>query len=136
MILETALAAMLVTTAAAPKLAVQSDSSCLHTPGKESPQQRDRSLAALAATRAINTAESKFAAANRGKYGGREDLVPHLDAARYNLIEGADIAPGFSLTLDTFEKGYWFVIKDKTDPCGFSYISNKDGLIFVAQPIR
>ena len=62
--------------------------------------------------------------------------APHLDAARYNLLEGADIAPGFTLTLDAAGKIYWFLIKDKTDPCGFSYISNQDGLIFVAQPIR
>jgi len=90
----------------------------------------------VSAARAINTAQSKFAALNGGKYGRREDLTPHLDAARYNLLEGADIAPGFTLTLDAAGKIYWFLIKDKTDPCGFSYISNQDGLIFVAQPIR
>ena len=136
MILETALAALLTSTAATAKAPVQPNSSCLHTPGQESPQQRDRSVAALAATRAINTAQSQFAAKNGGKYGQREGLVPYLDAARYNLLEGAEIAPGFTLTVDAAEKIYWFLIKDKTDPCGFSYISNHDGLIFVAQPIR
>ena len=136
MILETALAAILTSTAPAPKMPVQADSSCLHTPGKESPQQRDRSVAALAAARAVNTAQAKFAALNGGKYGRREELTPHIDAARYNLLEGADIAPGFTLTLDAAGKIYWFLIKDKTDPCGFSYISNQDGVIFVAQPIR
>lgn len=134
MILETALAAMLL--APLPKPPVQSDASCLHSPGKESPQQRDRSVAALGAARAINTAQSQFAAKNNRKYGQGADLVPYLDAARYNLLNGAEIAPGFSLTLDAHDKGYWFLIKDKTDPCGFSYISNQDGLIFVAQPIR
>ena len=136
MILETAIAAMLISAAPAPALTAQANSSGLHTPGQESPQQRDRSVAALAAARAINTAQSRFAALNGGKYGRREDLTPHLDAARYNLLEGADIAPGFTLTLDAAGKIYWFLIKDKTDPCGFSYISNQDGLIFVAQPIR
>ena len=136
MILEVVFAAMLTTTTAPPTPPVQPNSSCLHTPGQESPQQRDRSVAALAAARAINTAQSQFAAKNGGKYGQREGLVPYLDAARYNLIEGAEIAPGFTLTLDATGEGYWFLIKDKTDPCGFSYISNQDGLIFVAQPIR
>lgn len=136
MILEIVFAAMLTTTTAPPTPPVQPNSSCLHTPGQESPQQRDRNVAALAAARAINTAQSQFAAKNGGKYGQREGLVPYLDAARYNLIEGAEIAPGFTLTLDATAKGYWFLIKDKTDPCGFSYISNQDGLIFVAQPIR
>jgi len=135
MILEAALAAAL-TIAAAPIPPAQANSSCLHSPGQESPKERDRSLAALGAARAVNTAESRFAAANRAKYGRREDLVPHIDAARYNLIDGADIAPGFALTLDVSDKGYWLLIKDKTDPCGFSYISNQDGVIFVAQPIR
>ena len=136
MILETAIAAMLISTAPAAAQPTQANSSCLHTPGQESPQQRDRSVAALAAARAINTAQSQFAAKNGGKYGQREGLVPYLDAARYNLIEGAEIAPGFTLTLDATGTGYWFLIKDKTDPCGFSYISNQDGVIFVAQPIR
>ena len=66
----------------------------------------------------------------------REELAGYLDAARYNLVENADIVPGFKLTLDTGEKGYWFEIADKTDACGFRYISNQNGLIFVAQPIR
>lgn len=136
MILETALAAILTSTAPSAAPPVQANAACLHTPGQESPQQRDRNVAALAATRAINTAQSQFAAKNGGKYGQREGLVPYLDAARYNLIEGAEIAPGFTLTLDATGKGYWFLIKDKTDPCGFSYISNQDGLIFAAQPIR
>ncbi len=29
-----------------------------------------------------------------------------------------------------------FEIADKTDGCGFRYISNDNGVIFVAQPIR
>src|SRR5262245_28653619 len=136
MILVTAFAAAVLTTPPAPKLPVQPNAACLHTPGRESPEQRDRSVAALGATRAINTAQSMYAAKNNKTYAHREELAGYLDAARYNLAPNAEIAPGFALTLDTTEKGYWFLIKDKTDPCGFSYISNQDGLIFVAQPIR
>jgi hypothetical protein len=36
----------------------------------------------------------------------------------------------------TAGQGYWFMIKDKLDPCGFAYISNQAGLIFRAEPIR
>jgi hypothetical protein len=135
MILAAALAAAL-SMPPTPAPPVQPDAACLHTPGKESSKERDRSVAALGAARAINTAQASYSAKNNKKYGRREDLVPFLDAARYNLLEGAEIAPGFSLTLDGSAKGYWFLIKDKTDPCGFSYISNQDGMIFVAQPIR
>src|SRR4029079_1957375 len=86
MILETAIAAMLISAAPAPALTAQANSSCLHTPGQESPQQRDRSVAALAAARAINTAQSRFAALNGGKYGRREDLTAALDAGRYHPV--------------------------------------------------
>lgn len=129
-------AAVITTTITAPGLPVQPNAACLHDPGKEAPAQRDRSLAALAATRAVNTAQSSFAAKNNRTYGRREELAAYLDASRYNLIEGAEIVPGFELTFDRTEKGYWFMIADKTDPCGFRYISNQQGIIFVGQPIR
>jgi hypothetical protein len=114
----------------------QASPACLHEPGKEAPAQRDRSIAALAATRAINTAQSSFAAKNNRTYARREELAAYLDASRYNLIEGTEIVPGFELTFDRTEKGYWLMIADKTDPCGFRYISNQQGIIFVGQPIR
>jgi hypothetical protein len=133
MIIATALAAVLTTATGFP---VQRDAGCLHAPGQETPAQRDRSVAALAATRAVNTAQSAYAAKNQRKYGRREELTAYLDASRYNLIEGAEIVPGFELTFDRTEKGYWFMIADKTDPCGFRYISNQQGIIFVGQPIR
>ena len=134
MIIATALAAVLTTAPA--RLPVQPDAGCLHTPGKETPAQRDRSIAAIAAMRAINTAQSSYSAKNSGKYGRREELAAYLDASRYNLIEGAEIVPGFELTLDRSEKGYWFMITDKTDPCGYRFISNERGLIFAAVPLR
>jgi hypothetical protein len=47
-----------------------------------------------------------------------------------------EVIPGWQLTLDKTERGYWFMIKDKTDPCGFAYVSNQQGTIFTAEPIR
>ena len=133
MIIAIALATVLTTVPARPPVQPEG---CLHTPGKETPAQRDRSVAAIAAMRAINTAQSAYATKNNGTYARREQLVGYIDTARYNLIEGAEIVSGFALTLDTTEKGYWFMITDKTDPCGYRFISNEQGLIFVAQPIR
>ena len=134
MIIATALVtAVLASTP--PRVAVpQADAACLHF-GKEAPDQRDRSVAALGAARAINTAQSAFSAKNKS-YAKGEELATYLDAARYNLGPDAEIAPGFQLALDTTPKGYWFSITDMTDPCKFSYISNQSGVIFAAQPIR
>jgi hypothetical protein len=28
------------------------------------------------------------------------------------------------------------MVKDKTDPCGFAFISNATGVIYTAEPIR
>ena len=47
-----------------------------------------------------------------------------------------DIVPGWKLTLDVTSNGYWFMVKDTMDPCGFAYISNQSGLIFTAEPLR
>jgi hypothetical protein len=44
--------------------------------------------------------------------------------------------PNWQLTLDVTAQGYWFMLKDKTDPCGFAFVSNQAGLIFKAEPIR
>ena len=121
--------------APAPAKVPQADSACLHTAGQEAPAQRDRSVAALGAMRAINTAQSAYSAKNK-KYATRDELAGYLDTVRYNLTEGNDIVPGFRLTFDRTEKGYWFEVVDRTDACGFRYISNQNGLIVVAQPIR
>ena len=136
MLFAAALVSATLTLAPVPVKVSQPSSACLHEAGKETSEQRDRSVAALGATLAINTAQANYSAKNNRAYATRQELAGYLDAARYNLIESADIVPGFRLTLDTGEKGYWFEIADKTDACGFRYISNQNGLIFVAQPIR
>jgi hypothetical protein len=55
---------------------------------------------------------------------------------KLNVTPGAELLPGWELTLDVTETGYWFAIKDKTDPCGFTLISNQNGLIFESHPLR
>jgi len=136
MLLAAALVSATLTLIPATPKVPQPNSGCLHEAGRETPEQRDRSVAALGATRAINTAQAAYSSKNNKRYATRQELAGYLDTARYNLAENADIAPGFKLTLDTGEKGYWFEIADQTDLCGFRYISNQNGLIFVAQPIR
>ena len=49
---------------------------------------------------------------------------------------GEELFPGWELTLDDSATGYWFMIKDRTDPCGFACISNRAGVIYTAEPIR
>lgn len=134
MIIAAALVTAVLTSTTPRVQAPQADAACLHF-GKEAPEQRDRSVAALGAARAINTAQAGYSAKNKS-YAAREGLVGYLDGARYNLDPAAEIAPGFKLTLDTTPKGYWFAITDTTDPCKFTYISNQSGQIFAAQPIR
>ena len=55
---------------------------------------------------------------------------------RISLNPLDDILPQWKLTLDVTESGYWFMIKDTSDPCGFAFVSNQTGLIFRAEPIR
>jgi hypothetical protein len=113
---------------------LQTRAQCLHAPGQESQQERQRSVGALSATRAINTAEAAYVK-RTGSFATREQLVGLLDA-RFNLSDNAEILPGFILTLDVTAKGYWFSIADKTDPCGYRFISNQEGVIFTAYPIQ
>ena len=54
----------------------------------------------------------------------------------FKLTPGDNIVAGWQLALDVTPRGYWFAITDATDACGFRYISNEQGLIFTAEPIR
>lgn len=55
---------------------------------------------------------------------------------RVSLDPNEEILPGWRLTLDVTADGYWFMVKDVKDPCGFAYVSNKAGLIYTAQHLR
>jgi hypothetical protein len=106
---------------------------CLHEPGTETADQADRAKHAVGLARMINSAEavyhSKF-----GSYGKLEELVTG-DFVKPAPASGEYVA-GFKLRLDVMDRAYWFSVTDTTDPCGFRYISNQDGLIFTAKPLQ
>jgi hypothetical protein len=119
---------------------------CLHG-AAESSEQAARRREALAATRHINTIEINQPGAVRGQYLRHEELAgaPYAlkmrestdeTVKRLSLAPGTEILPNWQLTLDVTPKGYWLMIKDKADPCGFAFISNQAGMIFHAEPIR
>jgi len=119
---------------------------CLH--GRdETPDQASRRREALTATRTINNIQANRPAATSGLYLRHVELAGAPFAARMrestndairriSLNPQNDILPGWKLTLDVSENGYWFMIKDTVDPCGFAFISNQAGVIFSAEPIR
>jgi len=119
---------------------------CLHGTG-EAAEQTARRREALMATRTINNlqfnqpnsrervffshaklADSPWAASMRAN--------PNEFSKRISFDPNAEILPGWKLTLDVTADGYWFSIKDTTDPCGFAYISNHVGMIYTAEPLR
>ena len=116
---------------------------CLHGPN-EAPEQKGRRTAALGATRSVNNMQANQPAARGRKYLRHEDLASSPFAQKetspafksLNLTPGEEILPGWELKLDVSDDGYWFMIKDKTDPCGFAYISNQVGIIYSSEPIR
>ena len=133
---------LFLTLLAGPALAQQ----CLHGTG-ETPEQAARRRDALTATRTINNIEANQPGAAKGQYFRHEDLAGAPFAAklrestseavrRISLSPGTDILPNWKLTLDVTRTGYWFMIKDTSDPCGFAYISTQAGVIFQAEPIR
>jgi hypothetical protein len=126
---------------ATPALAQQ----CLHG-ADETPQQKARRVQALSATRNVNNMQANQPGARGNTYLRHEDLASSPFAQNpkqsgeafkaFNLTPGEEILPGWELKLEVSDEGYWFMIKDKTDPCGFAYISNRAGLIYSAEPIR
>jgi hypothetical protein len=115
---------------------------CLHE-GAVASDQLAREREALWVMRLINTFQAN-SEAMQGIYLGHAQLGATLGAARnlaqrrpdLSLKPGDAVLPGWKLTLDTTEGGYWFMITDTTDPCGFSFISNQAGVILRATPIR
>jgi hypothetical protein len=119
---------------------------CLHGQG-ETPEQGERRREALTAARTINNIEANQPGARAGLYLRRDDLdsspfaeqmrrSPNEFAKRLSLAPGKEILPGWELMLDVGDKSYWFMIRDKTDPCSFAYVSNHLGLIFSAEVTR
>ena len=114
---------------------------CLHGPdetSEESARRRD----AVGLARLINTLQARTARGTN-RYLAQEELsaaasqgAPNRPARKLDFTPGQDVMPGWELKLSVTKDGYWFMIKDKSDPCGFAYISNQDGLIYNAEPIR
>ena len=109
------------------------------------PQQMARRTDGLKATRAVNNLEANQPGSATHKYLRQVELPTSPFATGSNASEflkmlnftpGEELMPGWKLTLDLTSDGYWFMIKDQTDPCGFAFVSNQDGLIFEAQPIQ
>jgi hypothetical protein len=66
-----------------------------------------------------------------GQTGAADEFLKKL-----NFTPGAELLPGWELTLDVTETGYWFAIRDKADPCGSTLVSNHKGLILKSHPLR
>lgn len=111
---------------------------CLHGPDR-SPDQQQRRSAAIGAARYVNSAQANQPARRERTYLTHEQLAalpPRSSGPALDLTPGNEILPGWQLTLSTTSGGYWFMIKDTTDPCHFALISNQEGIIYTAQPIR
>jgi hypothetical protein len=112
---------------------------CLHGPDAAAEQQQRRSQA-IGAARAVNTAQFNQPGARERRFLTHEQLAAQPQrggsVGSYDFTPGNEVLPGWRLTLATTESGYWFIIKDATDPCQFALVSNQEGIIYTAQPIR
>lgn len=144
MVKQTMAIAMVLSAISVPAYAQQ----CLHGPN-EAPDQTARRREALAATRTINNIQHnqsgarvaprlffRHAQLSESPIGKSMAASPTGLASRMSLSPDQDVLPGWKLTLDVSEDGYWFMIKDTTDACGFAYISNHDGVIYTSEPLR
>jgi hypothetical protein len=119
---------------------------CLHGPN-ESAEQAARKREALTATRNINNIQANQPGNRIKQFLSYEqlDTSPFSSQMRkstnetvksISLTPGTDILLNWQLTLDVTPQGYWFMIKDKSDPCAFAYVSNQQGVIYNAEVIR
>jgi hypothetical protein len=119
---------------------------CLHG-ANESADQAARRREALTAARTINNIQANQPGAAKGQFLRHEELASSPLAERMrqssnetmkrmSLAPGSDVLPNWQLTVDVTTQGYWFKITDKTDPCGFGFVSNQSGVILQAEPIR
>ena len=118
---------------------------CLHGPD-EAADQKVRRREALTATRTVNNLQANQPGSRSSTFLRQVELptspfAKGPDGAspffkKLNFTPGEELMPGWVLTLDVTQDGYWFMIKDKTDPCGFAYVSNQAGVIYSSEPIR
>ena len=119
---------------------------CLHG-ANETPDQAARRRDALTVTRNINNIQANQPGAASRMYLRHIDLggSPYATkmrestnetVRRISLSPNDEVLPKWKLTLDVTPDGYWFMVKDLADPCGFAFISNQAGVIFSGEPIR
>jgi len=96
---------------------------CLHGPNEDA-TQKARRQAGLTLVRAINTAEVNEGMRKAKKYLPLAELT--LDFTK---------AQGFEPQFTTDGKSYSLILKDTTDPCGFVYSTNENGVIFRGYPL-
>lgn len=111
------------------------------------PEQTARRTQGVQVARTVHNAQVNQPGARARKYFSQSELATSPFGARQtgtaaeffkslNFAPGAEVLPGWELKLDLTADGYWFSLKDKTDPCGFAFMSNHEGLIFQARPLR
>ena len=115
---------------------------CLHG-STERPEQQARRQQAVQVARVVNTIEANQPGRSPQRFLRHEELATSPYALRqadsvkpFNFVPGQEVVPGWELTLNVTDNGYWFMVKDKMDSCGFAYISNTTGLIYKAEPLR
>ena len=112
-----------------------------------SPEQLARRTEGVRLARAVNNLQANQPGARERKFLKQADLPTSAFMAQQSgpaaeflrqldFTPGKEITPGWTLTLDVTAEGYWFMLRDKSDPCGYTLVSNQQGLIFVAQPLR
>jgi hypothetical protein len=125
-------------------VASRAQPTCLHGPS-ETADQAARRQQALRVTRTVNNIQANQPGSANRVYLRHEDfpMSPFVEKnasdkfiQSLNFTPEQEIIPGWELTVDVTDAGYWFMVKDKTDPCGFAFISNRSGLIYTAQPLQ
>ena len=96
---------------------------CLHGTG-ETPAQQMRRRQGLVMARQINSAQ----------------VVARQRTNAYQPLTGLEkvgAAPdGFVARIAVDDNAYVFSIKDSTDPCGFAFFSDQDGIIYTGEALR
>ena len=139
--------AVLMSLQASPATAAQQPQQPCAAGATPTPEQTARRRQGVGLTRTINNLQVNQPGARTNKFLQQQELGTSPFATRQtgasaefhrslNFTPGAELSPGWALTLELTSTGYWFMIRDKTDPCGLTFISNQDGLIFEAEPIR
>ena len=98
-------------------------------PGQPTAEQQQARRNAIRVARMINSAQANQPGRLSGKYLSQDELQAaflkqvSLGADPFtralNFSPGAQLMEDWSLKLDVTQGGYWFMIHDAKDPCGF-----------------